>query len=252
MSVVLLERPSPEVGIIRLNRPEVRNALNTEVRRLIADYVDELVSDSQNRVVIFAGGEDVFAVGADLYEQADRDVVGAIEAYTHQALWRCPRPVIAAVNGDAFGGACELVLQCDLVVASQSARFAQPEATIGLVPGGGATQRLTRAAGRVNALFMLYTGAPVDAQAALRMGMINEVVPGDATERALELAEVIASRPRLAIEQIKEVVRLGLDAPFDVGIALERRSYQLMFGTSDLREGITSALEGREPKFTGS
>lgn len=251
MSVVLLERPSPYIAIVRFNRPEVRNALNTEVRRLLEEYLQQLSSDEETRAVVLTGSSEVFAAGADLQEQAGRDVVGAINAYTHQAIWRCPLPVIAAVAGDAFGGGCELMLQCDLVIASRSARFAQPEVTIGLVPGGGATQRLPRAVGRSHALFMLYTGHPVDAETALRWGLVHEVVDDDPLARAVEVAELIASRPALAVRQIKEVVRLGLDASFDVGIALERRGYQLMFGTADLREGIASVFEQRDPTFLG-
>lgn len=251
MDEVILERPEPGIGVLRFNRPDVRNALNTRVRELIEEHLECLSEDSESRVVILTGGPEVFAAGADLKEQAGRTVVGAIEAYTHQAIWRCRLPVIAAVNGDAFGGGCELMLQCDLVIASASARFAQPEVSLGIVPGGGATQRLPRAVGRLDALYMLLTGAPVDASSALSMGLVNEVVGGDAYERALELARVIASKPPLAVRQIKEVVRLGLDSPFEVGIALERRSYQLMFGTEDLREGISAFMDGRPSSFKG-
>ncbi|MFE4663548.1 enoyl-CoA hydratase-related protein [Streptomyces sp. NPDC056716] len=252
MAVVEVDRPQDGVAVVRLNRPDVRNALNTEVRRLLADAVAELNQDDEVGALVLTGGETVFAVGADLAEQADRDVVGAIGAYTHQAFWYSAKPVIAAVNGDAFGGGNEFVAQCDFVIASDAARFAQPEVTIGLVPGGGATQRLPRAIGRQNALYALLTGLPLTAQDAYRLGYVAEVVAGDALGRAVELAALIASRPRLAVRQIKEVVRLGLDAPFEAGIALERRGYQLMFGTRDLREGFAAVREGREPKFTGT
>lgn len=251
MSVVEIERPCGGVGVIRLNRPEVRNALNTEVRKGLANAVEALNDEQGVRALVLTGGETVFAVGADLDEQAGRDVVGAIHAYTHQAFWRSRKPVIAAVNGDAFGGGNEFILQCDFVIASESARFGQPEVTIGLVPGGGATQRLPQVVGRQNALYALLTGLPMTAEDAYRLGYVSEVVSGNAMDRAIELAALIASRPPLAVQQIREVVRLSNEAPFDVGLALERRSYQLMFGTKDLREGFASVKEGREPNFVG-
>jgi enoyl-CoA hydratase len=251
MSVVLLEHPRPGVAVIRLNRPEVRNALNTEVRRLIEQYIEQSADRTTTRAIVLAGNDKVFAVGADLNEQLQRDVVGAIRAFTTHAIWKSPKPVIAAVNGDAFGGACELILQCDFVIASRTARFAQPEVNLGFVPGGGATQRLPRAIGQRNAMYALLTGTPISAQDAQRMGLVSEIVDGDATLRAIELAELIASKPPIAVQQIKELVRLGLDASSDVDIALERRGYQLMFGTNDLREGIASFIEGRQPSFRG-
>ncbi|MCM2388152.1 enoyl-CoA hydratase-related protein [Streptomyces albipurpureus] len=252
MAVVEVEKPQDGVAIVRLNRPEVRNALNTEVRELLASAVESLNQDDEVGAIVLTGGDTVFAVGADLGEQADRDVVGAIRAYTHQAFWYSGKPVIAAVNGDAFGGGNEFILQCDFVIASGSARFAQTEVTIGLVPGGGATQRLPQAIGRQNALYALLTGLPLSADDAFRLGYVSEVVKGNAIDRAVDLAALVASRPRLAVRQIKEVVRLGLDASFEAGIALERRGYQLMFGTQDLREGFASVKEGRAPKFAGN
>ena len=249
MAVVLLEHPRPGVAVIRLNRPDVRNALTTEVRRLIEKYIQESADSDTTHAIVLAGNNNVFAVGADLKDQLQRDVVGAIRAYTTHAIWKSPKPVIAAVNGDAFGGGCELVLQCDFVIASKTARFAQPEVNLGFVPGGGATQRLPRAIGRQNAMYALLTGTPISAADAQRMGLVSEIVEGDATVRAVELAELIASKPPITVQQIKELVRLGLDASSDVGIAMERRGFQLMFGTKDLREGITSFLEGREPSF---
>lgn len=250
MAVVEVEKPKNGVAIVRLNRPDVRNALNTEVRKLLAEAIETLNEDDDIGAIVLTGGDSVFAVGADLSEQADRDVVGAIRAYTHQAFWYSAKPVIAAVNGDAFGGGNEFILQCDFVIASDSARFAQTEVTIGLVPGGGATQQLPRAIGRQNALYALLTALPLTAEDAHRLGYVSEVVEGNAITRAVELAALIASRPRLAVRQIKEVVRLGLDTSLEAGIALERRGYQLMFGTQDLREGFASIKEGREPNFT--
>lgn len=251
MNVVLYQRPVSGVAVIRLNRPEKRNALNTEVRSRIAQHVAEANDDPSIGTIVLTGNDSDFAVGADLQEQMTRDVVDAIGAYTTHALWHSPKPVIAAVNGDAFGGGCELVLQCDFVIASERARFAQPEVNVGFVPGGGATQRLPQVMGRQSAMYTLLTGAPFSAEEAKRLGLVAEVVQGDALERAIELASAIAAKPALAVRQIKEVTRLGLGAPGDVGLGLERRAWQLMFGTRDLKEGIAAVLEARTPEFTG-
>lgn len=193
MSVVLLERPSPGVALIRLNRPEARNALTTEVRRLIERCVNEITDDETAKVIVLTGNDAVFAVGADLKEQAGRDVVEAINTFTTHAIWRSPKPVIAAVNGDAFGGCCELVLQCDFVIASERARFAQPEVNVGFVPGGGATQRLPRVIGRQNAMYALLTGTPLAAAEGLSMGLVAEVVK--ATRLSARSKSPTRSRP---------------------------------------------------------
>jgi enoyl-CoA hydratase len=251
MSIVLLEKPAPHVGLVRFNRPEVRNALNTEVRKLIHGYFLELGSDPDIRCVILAGNEKVFAAGADIQEQATRDVVGALNAYMSRALQDCPKPVIAAINGFALGGGCELALQCDILIAGSNAKFGQPELKLGLIPGGGGTQRLTRIIGKHNALYMMLTGNFLDAQTALRMGLVSEVVEGDCEPRALELAKQIAQLPPLAAQQIKEVIHLGADAPLETALKLERKGYQLMFGTQDMREGVSAFIEKRAANFQG-
>lgn len=250
MSVVLVERPAAHVALVRINRPDKRNALNAEVRAELARAFDELAS-SDVRAVVLTGDERAFAAGADLGEQADRDVVGAIETPASRPVWDFQRPVIAAVNGYAFGGGCELAMQCDFIIASDTARFAQPEVNLGIVPGGGGTQQLPRLVGRSNALYLLLTGTRIDAERAHQLGLVAEVVAGDATHRALELAGQIAALPPLTTRAIKAAVRGGLDAPLATGLDLERRSYETMFGTKDLREGISAFFEKRAPQFTG-
>jgi len=251
MAVVLLESRGPHVAVVRFNRPEVRNALNGEVRMLLDEIFTALAADDAVRAVVLTGSEKVFAAGADIQEQADRDVVGAIKAYTTTAIADFPKPVIAAVNGWALGGGCEFALQCDFIIASDRARFGQPEINLGLIPGAGGSQRLPRVVGRLNASYMLLTGSFINAEQALRMGLVAEVVDGDALPRALELAELVAAKAPLAARQIKSVIRHGLDAPLEAGLRLERQGYQLMFGTADLREGMKAFVDKREPRFEG-
>jgi len=251
MSVVLLERHSKQVAIVRFNRPDVRNALNTEVRKLLHEHFIALAADDDVRVVVLTGNEKAFAAGADIAEQAERDVVGALKAYTTNAIADFPKPVIGAVNGFALGGGCEFALQCDFVIASERAKFGQPEVNLGLIPGAGGTQRLPRVVGRLNASYLLLTGTLITAAQAQQMGLVSEVVDGDALPRALELAELVAGKAPLAVRQVKEVVRHGLDASLEAGLRLERRGYQLMFGTADFREGVKAFVDKRTPEFSG-
>jgi len=251
MPPILLERPDARIALVRFNRPDVRNALNTEVRQLLDKHFSELSKDPEVRVIVLAGSDKVFAAGADIQEQAARDVVGAISAYTTRAISDCPKPVIAAVNGFALGGGCEFAMQCDIIIANDKAKFSQPEIKLGLIPGAGGTQRLPRVIGKHNALYMLLTGAFIGAVDAHRMGLVSEVVAGDCEPRVLEIAREIATLAPLAAQQIKEVVNAGLEGPLESGLSLERRGYQLMFGTSDMREGVAAFIEKRTPTFAG-
>jgi enoyl-CoA hydratase/carnithine racemase len=215
------------------------------------EHLTLLASADEIRVVVLTGDETVFSAGGDIREQADRDVVGAINAYTTQGVADFTKPVIAAVNGYALGGGCEVALQCDFIIASNSAKFGQPEVGLGLIPGAGGTQRLPRVIGRLNASYMLMTGLPIDAARAHQIGLVSEVVEGDALPRAVELAELVAEKAPLAMRQVKEVVVQGLDASLESGLRLERRGYQLMFGTADFREGAAAFLGKRTPQFFG-
>jgi enoyl-CoA hydratase len=251
MPVVVVERPESFVALVRFNRPEVRNALNGEVRGELVRVFAELDADPDTRAVVLTGNDKAFAAGADLREQADRDVVGAIGTTATRPVWDFRKPVIAAVNGYALGGGCELAMQCDFIIASENAKFAQPEVNLGLIPGGGGTQLLPRLIGRGSASHLLLTGDRVGAQDALRLGLVAEVVTGDATKRALELAVRIAAQPPLAARAVKEAIRSGLETSLSVGFGIERRGYETMFGTKDLKEGISAFFEKRPARFTG-
>ncbi|HPG80983.1 MAG TPA: enoyl-CoA hydratase [Piscinibacter sp.] len=255
MSEVIVERPSAHVAVIRLNRPEARNALNQAVRSGLAEQFAALGADAHVRAIVLTGGERIFAAGADLRDLADRSAIEILLRQSHrlwQAIAACPKPVIAAVNGLAWGGGCELAMHADLIVAGESASFCQPEVKVGVMPGAGGTQRLTRAVGKFKAMKLALTGLPVSAREADAMGLVSEVVPdGEVQARALELATLIASRPPLAVAQIKEVLIAGEDASLETGLMLERKAFQLLFASRDQKEGMHAFLEKREPQFVG-
>ncbi|MDT3670331.1 MAG: enoyl-CoA hydratase [Aromatoleum sp.] len=256
MSEVVVERPAPQVAVVRLNRPEARNALNQEVRQQLAEHFVALGRDADVRAIVLTGGEKYFAAGADLRAMAD---AGAIEMMLRntQLLWQaiadCPKPVIAAVNGYAWGGGCELAMHADIIVAGESASFCQPEVKVGIMPGAGGTQRLTRAVGKFKAMKMVLTGQPVSGRDALEMGLASEVVAdADVQARALELATQIAALPPLAIMQIKEVLLAGQDASLDAALMLERKAFQLLFASRDQKEGMQAFFDKRAADFRGA
>jgi enoyl-CoA hydratase len=252
MAVVELTRPSEHVALVRINRPDARNALNKDVRTLVNRYFSELSDDTETRAIVLAGSDKFFIAGGDIREMNSRPTVAhAILADRTTNLMTCKKPVIAAVNGYALGGGCEYAMQCDIVIASDGATFGQPEVKLGLVPGAGGTQRLPRVAGKHNAMYMLLTGRFVTAADALRMGLVSEVVSGNCDARALEIAEEIAKLPPLTVMQIKDAVLTGADVPLSSALQIERKAHELMYGTQDMREGTNAFTEKREPNFKG-
>jgi enoyl-CoA hydratase len=253
--VVLLERPAEAVVLVRINRPEARNALNLEVRKLLSRYLTELSEDSTTRAVVITGNEKSFAAGADIKEMADLGTIEALQRGIHrlwQAIGSCRKPVIAAVSGYALGGGCELAMTCDIIVAGESASFGQPEVKIGILPGGGGTQRLTRAVGKYKAMKYVLTGELFSAREALDMGLVSEVVPDPEVEgRAIDLARQLAALPPLALQLAKEAVLAGMDAPLTSALALEAKSLQILFSSHDQKEGMRAFIEKRKPKFEG-
>ena len=253
--LVLLERPAEGVVLLRINRPEARNALNLEVRKLLAKHLGEIGEDSTTRAVVLTGNEKSFAAGADIKEMAEAGTIEMLQRGVHK-LWRaiagCPKPVIAAVSGYALGGGCELAMTCDIIVAGESARFGQPEVKIGIIPGGGGTQRLTRVAGKYKAMKYILTGEQIPAQEAYEMGLASEVVPDPEVEgRAIDLARQIAALPPLAVQLAKEAVLAGMEAPLSSALALETKSLQILFSSQDQKEGMRAFIEKRHPKFSG-
>ena len=253
MSDVILERPEERIAVIRLNRPQARNALSGGVREQLAQHFTELGADEATRAIILTGGDKIFAAGADLKDMVERTPV---EMMTRSNLWRpiaeCPKPVIAAVNGYALGGGCELAMHADIIIAGESAQFGQPEVKVGIMPGAGGTQRLVRAVGKFKAMKILLTGEAFSARDALAMGLASEVVPdAEVFDRALAVARTIVALPPLAILQIKEAVLAGEDSSLEAGLLLERKAFQLLFATHDQKEGMRAFLDKRKPEFEG-
>lgn len=255
MSEVLRETPAEGVVLLRINRPAARNALNMRVRLRLSEEFQKIASDPSLRAVVLTGDEKAFAAGADLKEFAELSAVEQMRRQTHRlfaSIANCPKPVIAAVNGFALGGGCELAMHADVIVAGENARFGQPEVRVGLMPGAGGTQRLTRAVGKFRAMKLVLLGEPISGVEAAEMGLASEVVPDEqVVPRALEMAKKIAELPPLAIEQIKEVLIAGMDASLEAGLMLERKAFQLLFATEDQKEGARAFAEKRRPLFRG-
>lgn len=255
MPLVLLERPAPHVALIRMNRPEALNALNIATRIELDQHFRALSIDDETRCIVITGSEKAFVAGADIKEMADQTTT-QITLSQSRERWRvissCPKPVIAAVNGFALGGGCELAMHADIIIAGNSAKFGQPEVKVGIMAGGGATQRLPRAIGKFKAMKMLLTGDHISAQEAYEMGLVSELAEDEnVVARALEMAQQIAALPPLAIRQTKEAVLAGADCSLDAGLTLERKAFDILFDTDDQKEGMRAFAEKRKPLFTG-
>jgi enoyl-CoA hydratase/carnithine racemase len=243
------------VVLLRLNRPEARNALSPELMEELAGELERLDPDPEVRCVVIAGSDKVFAAGADIKAMAERSFA---EALRHPAasFWRrlaaIKTPMIAAVSGYALGGGCELALACDMIVAAEDATFGQPEINLGIIPGGGGTQRLARVLGKQRAMELVLTGERFDAAAALELGLVNRVVEGDGwLDEAMALAATVAERPPIAARLAKQAVIAAEETTLSAGLENERRLYELAMATEDRVEGMTAFLEKREPKFEG-
>jgi enoyl-CoA hydratase/carnithine racemase len=243
------------VALLRLNRPEARNALSPEAMEALASELERLDPDPEVRCVVIAGSEKVFAAGADIKAMAERSFE---EALRHPAasFWRrlaaIKTPLIAAVSGYALGGGCELALACDMIVASETAVFGQPEINLGIIPGGGGTQRLARTIGKQRAMELVLTGRRFDAIEAHDLGLVNRVVASDAwLSEALELGRVVAAQPPIAARLAKQAVLTAEETALSPGLDSERRLYELAMATEDRVEGMKAFLEKRDPKFEG-
>ncbi len=254
MSLVLVEREEP-IAVVLLNRPDVMNALNDEVMDELARVLAELDDDEAVRCLVLGGSERAFAAGADIDEMAEADAMDMYEARRidrWDALRKLRTPLVAAVSGYCLGGGCELAMACDLIVASESARFGQPETGLGIIPGAGGTQRLTRAVGKAKAMDVILSGRFLDAHEAERAGLVARVVVREAwLEEAKRVAREIASKGPVAQRLAKEAVNRAYESTLETGLDFERKALYLAFASEDAKEGLTAFREKREPNFRG-
>lgn len=243
------------VGLVRLNRPQVLNALSSQLLEALMQALIELDENPQVRAMVVTGNERAFAAGADIKEMAE---ASAIEMYLKDNVSRFDRirqvkkPVLAAVSGYCLGGGCELALSCDMIIASETARFGQPEITIGVIPGAGGTQRLPRVVGKAIAMEMILNNRMLTAQEALHFGLVNRVVPLDAfLDEAMQLAAQIAERAPLAVRLAKEAINQAYESHLSGGLAAERRAFYFLFSSQDQSEGMAAFLEKRKPVWKG-
>lgn len=253
---LLFERRG-RVGIVTINRPDKRNALNIKTREEGAALLDQLRNDESVGVVVITGaGDKAFIAGADIAEFAGRTAMMQRDVMTARSLFTAidtfPKPIIAMVNGYCLGGGCELALACDIRIASETASFGQPEINLGIIPGGGGTQRLTRLVGEGKAMEMILTGEIIDAKTAHSIGLVNTVVPAAELEtKTMEIANRIAEKSPIALSLAKESVKLASRSNLDEGLRREVDLFALCFSTEDKNEGVSAFLEKRKPAFTG-
>jgi enoyl-CoA hydratase len=254
MSVLLAERDG-SIGILRLNRPEVLNALNSELMEALTGTLAAWAEDEAIRVVVLTGNDRAFAAGADIAEMQDKspvEMLTSAQINRWETIRTFPKPLVGAVSGWCLGGGMELAMCCDMLVASETARFGQPEIQIGVMPGAGGTQRLTRTVGKVRAMEMVLTGRRITAEEAYQWGLVNRVVPVEQYfAEAMKLARSVASGPPVAVRLAKESVLFSLDSTVEEGLKFERKLFTLLFATEDQREGMRAFLDKRAPHFEG-
>jgi enoyl-CoA hydratase len=251
----ILVRRAARVGVVQLNRPQARNALNTALMAELIAAVQAFDADSEIGCIVITGDDRAFAAGADIKQMAAASVVEMIDS-PFIGYWddlaRVAKPVLAAVSGWCLGGGCELAMACDLIVASESAVFGQPEINLGIIPGAGGTQRLTRAVGKAVAMDMVLSGRRLTAQEALHFGLAARVLPDDGfLDAALLVAAEIAARSPIALRMAKEAINHAFETPLAEGVHLERRLFNLLFATEDQKEGMAAFIAKRAPVWQG-
>lgn len=259
MENILLEFPyngHEHIALVRLNRPKVLNALSTDLMEELVNCFVALDKNPKVRVIILTGSDRAFAAGADIAQMVSASPIDQINDQrfrTWEMLRLMTKPVIAAVNGFALGGGCELAMSCDLIIAGDEAKFSQPEIKIGTIPGAGGTQRLTRAIGKSKAMMMVLTGDMIDAKTACDWGLVAKVVPSNALlQETLELAKTISDRAPVAVRLAKEAVNKSFEMSLKDGMDFERRNFYLTFSSADQKEGMKAFMEKRNPKYEGN
>lgn len=251
----ILTETDNAIGIVKLNRPQVLNALSHDLMEELVKALEEFDHDDNIRVIILTGSDRAFAAGADIKEMSAETTISIMSKdrfSTWDRIRNIKKPIIAAVSGFALGGGCELVMNCDIIIASETAQFGQPEINIGVIPGAGGTQRLTRVVGKHKAMEMILTGRPITAQEAYRIGLVNKVVPVELyLEEAKNMARDIASKSPIASRLAKEAVLKTFDTPISEGLQFERKNFYMLFSSEDQKEGMRAFLEKRPANFTG-
>jgi enoyl-CoA hydratase len=251
----ILVRREGRVGVVQLNRPKALNALSTPLMTEVVQAMREFEADADIGAIVLTGDERAFAAGADIKELAGAGPIDLMQAgslYLWDDVAAIAKPVIAAVSGFCLGGGCELAMACDMIVASETARFGQPEIAIGVIPGAGGTQRLTRAVGKVKAMEMVLTGEPIGAREALAYGLVNRIVPVELyLEEALKLASKIAAMPPVAVRMAKESINAVDQCSLEEGLERERKNFYLLFASEDQKEGMAAFVQKRAPNWKG-
>ena len=253
---LIVETPATGVQLIRLNRPEALNALNSQLLEDLGQALDAAAGDAEVRCLVLTGSAKAFAAGADIKEMSDKSYAQmmTLDFFTAAArkIEQFRKPIIAAVSGYALGGGCELAMMCDFIIASDTARFGQPEINLGVAPGIGGTQRLTRFVGKSKAMDMILTARMMDAAEAERSGLVSRVVPADSLlDEAIAAASKIAAHSPLAVAMNKELVEAAYETTLTTGVALERRLFHSLFAFEDQKEGMAAFIEKRKPDFKG-
>ena len=253
--IIVTEQYAPFVALIQLNRPKELNALNRQLMEEVRDALQQLDKNENVRVIIITGNEQAFAAGADIKQLADKSAVEMLKIdqfSTWDQIRKTRKPIIAAVSGFALGGGCEFAMLCDMIVASETAKFGQPEIKIGTMPGAGGTQRLTKALGKAKAMELILTGRFLSAEEAHARGLINKVVPVEMyLQEALQLANEIAQQSPVAVLLAKEAVNRSFETQLEEGLQFERRNFYLTFSTDDQKEGMKAFMEKRKPDYKG-
>ncbi|PVY41816.1 enoyl-CoA hydratase-related protein [Pontibacter virosus] len=253
--ILVTPQARPHVALIQLNRPKELNALNLQLMGEMRDALKELDDNDEVRAIIITGNERAFAAGADIKQMAGKtaiDMLNIDQFSTWDQIRKTKKPIIAAVSGFALGGGCELAMTCDMIVASETAQFGQPEIKIGVMPGAGGTQRLTKAIGKAKAMEMVLTGKFMSADEAEKHGLINRVVPVELyLEEAFKLAGEVAQMSPVAAKLAKESVNRSFETNLDEGLHFERKNFYLCFASEDQTEGMNAFVEKRKPEFKG-
>lgn len=254
--IKVTEQYEAGISLIQLNRPKELNALNKQLMEEVRDTLQALDKNDAVRVIIITGDERAFAAGADIKQMADKSAIDMLlidQFSTWDQIRKTKKPIIAAVSGFALGGGCEFAMTCDMIIASETARFGQPEIKIGTIPGAGGTQRLTKAVGKAKAMEIILTGRFLTAEEAYFYGLVNKVVPVEMyLTEAVDLAKEIAQMSPVAVLLAKEAINRSFETQLDEGLAFERKNFYLTFASNDQKEGMQAFIEKRKPNFTGN